>query len=187
MIRSFVAIPIPDNIKKNVQDFIEPLRVHDSSIRWVKPEGIHITLKFLGDVEEERFEREFFPEFTQLLGPFQPITVLIQGVGQFPPHGNPRIFWAGVEKGVQPLVNLAEAVDNFFEPFGFAKEKRKFSAHLTIGRVKQKPSSGFFKTWHKESFPLFGEFVADKVVFYRSELTKSGAVYSVLHEFNLNQ
>lgn len=186
-IRSFVAIPIPDDIKKTVQDWVEPLRKHDSSIRWVRPEGMHLTFKFLGEVEEERFEKEFYPEFTQLLGPFQPITVLVQGIGQFPARGNPRILWAGIEKGVDPLIQLAEAVDNFFEVFGFAKEKRKFSPHLTLARVKKKPSSGFFKAWSREKFPLFGEYVADRVVFFRSELTKQGAVYSVLQEFKLGK
>lgn len=184
-IRSFVAIPIPDNIKKCVQDWVEPFRQHDTSVRWVRPQAMHLTLKFLGQVEEERFEREFYPEFTQLSAPFEPIKLVVRGMGQFPPRGIPRVLWTGLEGDLEPLKKMAEAVDNFFERFGFAKEKRTFSPHLTLARIKQKPSSGFLKKWGEASPPSFGEFVADRVVFYRSELTKAGAIYSVLREFSL--
>lgn len=190
-IRSFVAIPIPDTIKKSVQDWIEPFRRHDSSIRWIKPEGIHLTLKFLGNVEEERFEKEFFFDFKQLCTPFRPIRLVADMVGQFPPRGTPRILWvglsgrAGVAGDLDPLKQLAQSVDNFFERFGFPKEKRAFAPHMTIARIKEKPSSGFLKKWHEVGVVSFGEFVADRVVFYRSELTKTGAVYRVIKEFQL--
>ncbi|MBI4412246.1 MAG: RNA 2',3'-cyclic phosphodiesterase [Deltaproteobacteria bacterium] len=237
-IRSFVAIPIPDNIKKSVQDWVEPFRRHDSSIRWVRPEGIHLTLKFLGEVEEKRFEN-FFSEFTQLLTPFRPIRLSVKEVGQFPPSGTPRILWMGLSGEIDPLKLLVRSVDDFFERFGFPKEKRAFAPHVTIARIKEKPSStlraksptegaqepvtlsafggtaplapqvpqggtasppralrvarsltgssGFLRKWHEAGPVSFGEFVADRVVFYKSELTKGGAVYSVIGEFELGK
>lgn len=184
-IRSFVAIPIPDSIKKSVQDWVAPFRQHDSSIRWIRPEGMHLTLKFLGEVEEKRFEEEFFKNFPQLLGSFQPIKISVRGVGQFPPKGIPHILWVGLDGELDRLKKLVEVVDNFFETVGFAKEKRDFSPHLTLARIKQKPSSGLMKKWKEVSSPTFGEFRADRVVFYRSKLTKGGAIYTVLKKFLL--
>lgn len=184
-IRSFIAVPIPDKIKQSVQDWIVPFITHDTSIKWVRPEGMHLTLKFLGNIEEERFEKEFFVDFPQLLSSFQPIKLTVGGAGEFPPKGIPRVLWLGIGGETEPLKKLAGEVDDFFCRFEFSKEKRSFSPHLTLARIRTKPSSGFLKVWREVESPSFGEFVADQLVFYRSELTKGGAVYSVIRRFPL--
>lgn len=184
-IRSFVAIVFPDDIKAEIHSWVKPLRQHDTSVRWVHSENLHLTLKFLGSVEEDRFENEFYPEFPELLSRFQPIKICLKGIGQFPPQGRPRVLWAGLAEGAELLVKLAGEIDAFFEKFGFISEKRPFRSHLTLARIKQKPSSGFMKVWKGLPAPSFGECIADRVTFYRSELTKEGAVYRVLREFPL--
>lgn len=185
IIRSFVALPIPEEVAKMIRERVEPFRRHDTSIKWLPSEKIHLTLKFLGGVAEEMFEENFFPQFPQLLAPFRPISLATTGRGQFPPRGVPRVLWIGLGGEVELLEKLEVAVEEFFEPIGFPREKRVFHPHLTLARIRQKPSKGFMKAWQEGfSFPEI-QFCVDRVCFYRSELTKGGAVYSVLKEFKL--
>lgn len=187
LIRSFIALTLSDEIKKSVQDWILTLRHHDTSIRWAGREQMHLTLKFLGDVEEQRFEQEFFPVFSQLLSPYMPISLSVEGVGQFPPRGSPRIFWVGLEGEMGPIRELVGQVDEFFERFGFPRERRPFNPHITLARLKSRPSSGMIKVWQESSKIQFGRCLVDRVIFYQSTLTKQGAVYSVIRSFNFGK
>ncbi len=186
-IRSFVAIPLPDTIKKSIQDWMESLQKEAPSIRWKKPESLHVTLKFLGTVEEERFEKEFYPGFSRILAAFDPIKLYAKGTGQFPERGKPPLLWVGISGELDPLKQLAQAVGAFFEGHGFPIEKRSFTPHLTIARLKEKPSSGFLKRWQEAKSVSFGDFIADRVLFFKSIPAKTGSVYTVLREFELKK
>lgn len=184
--RCFVAVPLSLSLRDPLSEWCRSLRRHDSAIRWVAADNLHISLKFLGEVDPEKFDERFLEEFTQLLHPFEPIPLTVGTLGQFPPKGIPRVLWAGVGgEGLSTLHRLATIVEVFFERSGFSKEPRPCLPHITLARLKEKPSSGLLKVWKESATVSFGDFLADRVVLFKSELTKGGAVYSLIREFPL--
>lgn len=184
--RCFVAIPLPASLTGPLFEWCEALRKQDSAVRWIIPDNLHLNLKFLGEVDPEKFDEKFFEGFTQLLHPFEPIPLTVGTLGQFPPKGIPRVLWTGVGgEGLSTLHRLATIVEDFLERSGFSKEPRPFAPHITLARLKTKPSSGLLRAWRESVDAVFGDFVADRIAFFRSELTKGGAIYTVVREFSL--
>jgi len=183
-IRSFVAIPLPEAVKEQIADWMKPLRLQAPDIRWVRPESLHLTIKFLGSVKEERFEREFFPEFSQSLVS-KPLSLTLDHQGQFPHQGSPKILWLGLSGEVDLLQGLAAKTEKFFEGHGFAPENRPFAPHITIARIKEKPSIDFMKLW-ADTLPLTVHFVADSLAFYSSEAGVGGSIYQIIKEFKIS-
>jgi len=184
--RCFVAIPLPPTITGGLSDCCLGFQRHDSAVRWVRAENLHISLKFLGEVDPKKINEKFFEESTQLLAPFEPIPLSVRMLGQFPPKGIPRVFWAGVTgEGVQRLQEFSKTIEDFFERFGLPREGRPYHPHVTLARLKTKPSSGLLRVWKESTDRTFGDFIADCVTLFRSELTKGGAVYNVVREFPL--
>ncbi len=190
-LRAFIAIELPDDIKTHLHTVIQNLRqrVAGPDIKWVAPESIHLTLKFLGHVPTSRVE-----EFQQSLGDIctatPPMWLAIQALGGFPSTRTPRVIWAGLGGDIEPLALLAERIDVAFTELGFPKETRAFTPHLTIARIRQEAT--------RETRTALGaalaeahiargiEFRAVAVSLMRSQLLRSGAVYSRLasHSFD---
>jgi len=179
--RVFIAIDLPNEIRDALREIQRQLRSLTDSVRWVAPESIHITLKFVGEVPDKRVE----DINTALRGlTWKPFTVTVRGVGFFPGTRSPRIFWAGME--APTMKGLAEHLDARMERQGFDKEKRAFRPHITLARAKDSridSSLVLGATEYQEH--NFGSFTVDRVFLFKSTLKPSGAVYEKLKEYLL--
>lgn len=182
--RTFIAIGIPKNIKDKIGVYEEPLRKERAKISWIKPENIHITLKFLGEVEENKIQ-EIYEALKKCVSNQKPFDIEVIGTGGFPNLNRPRIIWVGLKKGSEELKTLAKSIDNELEKLGFRKEKRGFSPHLTVGRVKNIYNIHEFVE-KMNSVEFKGDtFTADEILIMKSDLKPTGAVYTKLHTIKL--
>lgn len=182
--RTFIAIKLEDSIKKSLTTLLEKMRHKGGKIKWVKEEGMHLTLKFLGEIQETKVSEveKILEKITQNSSSF---SIRIKGTGCFPHRRNPRVLWTGVEGGEQ-LVSFHNQLDVELEKIGFEREKREFRPHLTLGRVKSVFSiKEIMDELEKHQDTVFGEMKVNKITFFRSVLKPSGAEYSVLSEFSL--
>jgi RNA 2',3'-cyclic 3'-phosphodiesterase len=179
--RLFIAVELPDDIRRQLADIQQALRPVTDSARWVSPESIHITLKFLGEVPEKQLDNLD----TALIGlSWKPFTVTLRGVGFFPGNRSPRVFWAGLE--APTMQGLAEELDSRMERLGFEKEKRAFRPHITLARARDTRIDSTLVTGAaRYQDHEFGSFTADRVFLFKSTLKSSGSVYEKLKEYLL--
>jgi RNA 2',3'-cyclic 3'-phosphodiesterase len=179
--RVFIAVDVPNEIRKSLGDVQRALRPLSSSARWVAPESIHITLRFLGEVPDKRLD-EINTALTGLT--WKPFTITVHGVGFFPGTRSPRVFWAGME--APTMQGLAEQLDTRMESLGFDKEKRAFRPHITMARAKStRIDSSLVSAAAKYEEHDFGSFPVDRIFLFKSTLKPSGAVHEKLKEYLL--
>lgn len=183
--RIFIAIDLEENIKKELSLLIEKLKRVSKNVKWVKKEGMHLTLKFLGEVAEDNI-----PKIESLLRKTSerhnsfPLHLL--GIGTFPPgKKNPRVLWVGIEENKR-LEAFQAQIEEGLAKLGFPKEKREYHPHLTLGRIKIHSYLGeaLFQL-EKNKEKSFGEMLVRKITFFQSILKPTGAKYKVLSEFKL--
>ncbi|MDH3973376.1 MAG: RNA 2',3'-cyclic phosphodiesterase [Deltaproteobacteria bacterium] len=184
-IRSFIALDLSPSNLLGIKRLQEGLKQRSAGVRWLKTESIHLTLKFLGNINEEKVEalcaalgalRESHSFFH--LSPSR--------VGAFPRLDRPRVIWLGVEGDLDALHSLWRDVEAGCFMAGFEKEKRPFSPHLTLGRVKDfKKAAGLDKALEGMGSFAFEPFRIDAVHLYRSELRPEGAHYTKIKSFPL--
>ena len=179
--RCFIAIEIPETIRKSVGDIIEILKKSGSDVKWVKPENIHITIQFLGETEESLIAA-IKESLEKILAPHHPFYIKITDAGCFPDGRRPRIIWVGMEES-QNLIRLYKDVANGMTRFGYQKEERAFTPHITIGRVKSQRNMGeLLKRLDEFKGRSIAEFEVQKITLMKSELKPSGAKYYSLAE-----
>ena len=185
-IRTFLAIEIPGEILDQFERIQYRLgRSMTGVIRWAKPESIHLTLKFFGNITERdiRSIRDALEPRARALGP---VDLSIGTLGVFPNLNRPRVLWVGVTKGMQELAALQAQVETALEAAGFAREERPFRPHLTIGRMKgERRIDGLDKAVEEHRDFAAGSFTAKEMVLFRSDLKPAGPVYTPLATFNL--
>lgn len=181
--RTFIAIDLEKELKKNLSLLVTNLEKGRKNIKWVEWKGMHLTIKFLGEISEEKVG-EVEDILKKISGMYKPFPLKLKGTGYFPPEKkNPRVIWVGVEEE-KTLLSLQDQLERELEKIGFPPEKRKFHPHLTLGRVKF--TSGLQETLeelerHRDS--NFGEMIVRKMTFFQSTLKPSGAEYTVISEF----
>ena len=133
--RTFLAIPLPENVRQVVYGFVQNEAKKDLPIKWVAYENLHITLRFLGEIDMDMKARvvQVVAGVCRKCSPFR---AQLRGLGCFPGSRNPRVLWLGVDEGSQALCDLDGLLEKGFVPLGFKEEKR-FHPHLTIGRIKK--------------------------------------------------
>ncbi len=184
-IRSFIAIPLRAEIIFRIGKTQKELRTLSADVKWVNPQSIHLTLKFLGNIEEKKVE-EITQGIQEGIKGFKPWPVMVKNMGAFPSLRNPRVVWIGIEDQVGQLVKLQNEIEKEMSKLGFEEEKRPFSAHLTLGRVRSpKGKDELAKYLLDERERDFGEIRVERVIFFKSELKPTGAVYTILKEFTL--
>jgi 2'-5' RNA ligase len=185
MIRAFVALELPDTARRVLTDLQGALRRELSAVRWVRPGGIHLTLKFLGDIPEGQVD-PIGQTLQSAASAKGPLKLVVKGLGVFPGVRKARVIWAGLGGETADLVALQQTVDAALEPLGFARERRRFKAHLTLGRFKKAPRVPVLVSVLERcsAYPPC-ELTLDRVVLYRSELRPQGARYSPLMEVPL--
>jgi len=191
MVRLFLAISLPEKVKSRLAALQEELAQSRADVRWVRPEGIHLTLKFFGNVPESMIER-LAEETRRVIQKERPgvIRLGLKGLGAFPGGRKPpRVVWAGLEGDLIPLAKLQRALEEAFTKLGFEAEKRAFVPHVTLGRVKsprrvEKLRQALSSRQEEEFFPP-EEIEIKELVLYQSILKPSGAVYIPLRRFPL--
>jgi 2'-5' RNA ligase len=133
--RIFIAVDLPASIKAEVSTFQGALGQTRASIRWTRPESLHLTLKFLGGIGEVRLS-EILNVVQKVSARHRQMTLCLTGIGVFPHLRNPRIFWVGLGGETDKYVSLAEEIDLNLSALGFPREERSYKPHLTIGRFK---------------------------------------------------
>jgi len=186
-IRSFIAIEVPQALKSRMDELQRELRRTNADVKWVRPEGIHLTLKFLGSIRQEDVER-ISQSIAPAIAGWEPFEVRVQGMGCFPNPRNPRVVWLGMEWGKEILTSLQEAVERKMAEMSFPREDRPFSPHLTLGRVRSPRGKGeLAQAIEKHRETDVGAFQVRKIFLFRSELRPSGAIYTKLREFPLRK
>ena len=179
--RIFIAVDLPNELRKELSTLQRELQPLTDTARWVAPESIHITLKFIGEVPEKRIE-DIDAALTGLT--WKPFTLTVRGVGFFPGNRSPRVFWAGME--APTMQDLSEQLDSRMEPRGFEKEKRAFRPHITLARARDsRLDSSLVTAAAQYAEREFGSFPVDRIFLFKSILKPSGAVYERLKEYPL--
>lgn len=174
MIRSFVAIEIP--LTADLANLLDRLKKSGSRLSVPRAEGVHITIKFLGDVQEDRMDR-ILTILREAASSHSRFEAKVRGTGAFPSPRNPRVLWVGIEDG-GAMGRLAESVDKNLAEMGFEREKRPFTPHVTVARVKS--SSGIeraIEILNEYETTEFGSFTVADMKLKKSTLTPSGSIY----------
>jgi RNA 2',3'-cyclic 3'-phosphodiesterase len=188
-IRSFIALDLNKEILNIIEESTFKLRKSSNLlIRWVDIQNIHLTLKFLGDVEEKDIAQiESILRETAIL--FKPFIISIKGFGAFPNKIRPRVIWVGIE-GVTDLLKMQETIDERLTELGFQKEERPFSPHLTLGRVMKSATTIDIQKISQQIQQIqvgnLGVVEIDAVNLYKSDLYPTGPVYSRLKSIKLS-
>jgi RNA 2',3'-cyclic 3'-phosphodiesterase len=189
-LRTFVALPLSEEIHEQLAGVQRRLKRTDpgGSVRWVDPSSIHLTLHFLGDILPERVEpvRAALSVVARNVTPFE---FQVGNLGAFPNTGRPRVVWVGVQDTSSWLRLLHDAVNEALANLGFTPDKRGFSPHLTLGRVRRNAERGDVRalgqTIAETEIGMLGTVQAREMVFFRSVLKPTGAEYTPLHTFRL--
>ena len=183
--RLFVAAEIPKELRERLGRLQEVLRSLPLSVRWTSPQGVHFTLRFLGEVGIERLEM-----IAAVLRPVAasqpPLSLEAGGVGTFPEKGvNPRVIWAGIRGEVEAAVRLQDSIDGGLETIGLAREERPFRPHLTLGRARgpaRGPCRPILERYVSEQL---GSFRVGDIVLFESRLSPEGPSYRPIERFPL--
>ncbi len=193
--RIFIGIDIDDEIRTRMARFLDGVRGFAPDVRWVNPESLHITLKFIGEQKAEQVEA-ICERLRQIQGP--QFDIRFDGYGFFPTAKAPRVFWVGIKSGPQ-LAKVADEIDRAMAELGIEREQRAFSPHLTLARAaggsgspkwrKSDRTNSAFAVLDKrlEAMPAldFGTMTAREFVLYQSQLSPKGSKYTKLHRYPL--
>ena len=177
MTRLFIAVDAPDDVRDRLAALKRPLE----GARWVPREQLHLTLRFIGDADDNRLQ-----EIKDALKDVQiaPFSVALSGVGQFPKSGRAHVIWAGLSP-TQEVTALAAAIEDALERAGLEREQRKFSPHLTLARLKEAPQPEV-KRFLEEQRGLSSDlFTIDHFHLYASALSPKGATHAVVESYAL--
>lgn len=184
MIRAFLAFDISEEVKKNLASFMEPLRSQTAGVKWVEPQNLHVTIKFFGNIDEEKILPAIQKTIEENCGDGKPVTLTCEGIGCFPTWHAPRIIWAGLKGETQSLITFQSQLEEAFAKLGFEKENREFKMHLTLGRIKGPlKNRNWLRTLETLATQDFGRTAIDHLTLYKSQLTKGGPIYTSLKEF----
>lgn len=178
--RLFIAVNVDPALRPALAAIQGKLKATRAPVSWVKPENLHFTLKFLGEVSEAHLPplRDAIRRTGVGVRPF---SLSLAGVGRFPPKGRPRVIWVGVEQGADEMEKLRERIDEILLPLGFPREDRPFRPHLTLGRVKSggrlDPLADGLRS---AAVDRVGQMEVERVELMQSQLHPAGAIYTSL-------
>lgn len=184
--RCFIALDLPIDIKKQINHIINIASPLSKDIKWVPYDNIHLTLKFLGEVNETLI-KEIEKRLRDICSGNEPFSINVRGIGAFPNEKVPNVLWVGIEQS-ENLRALFKTIDHAISELGFEREKRKHSPHLTIGRVKDKKDVlRAIKALNEFRDKSFGTAYISEVHLMRSVLKLTGAEYSKISSFKLQR
>jgi 2'-5' RNA ligase len=182
-LRAFIAFRLPDPIVVFIRELQAELkRRPELRLKWVRPESIHLTLKFLGNIRPEAVD-PIAAVMDETAAACPPLSLSAKGLGAFPTPKKARVVWLGLSGETHPLIGLQKELDRRLEPLGFPRETRPFKAHLTMGRAKGRVDpQALVEAITAGAESASPEFPADRLILFKSDLKPDGAVYTPLHE-----
>jgi len=186
--RAFIAIELPQDIKNAISRLQSKLKASGADVKWVAPSNIHLTLKFLGEIDDKTKDGICIL-LKEIAARTQIFTIRLGGLGAFPNIRSPRIIWIGLALGHDQTKTIVDELENNLEKYGISRETKPFSSHITIGRIRspknmQQLTRGLSEMETKGSEES-GEFKAGKITLYKSTLLPQGPIYEVIQEANL--
>lgn len=182
MVRAFIAISCPDELKKAILEIQKSINKF-GRMRLVEPENIHMTLKFLGNVDDNKLNELI--NALDFISNNKKFEVSLKGVGAFPGPGYVRVLWLGVDKGSDRIQMIQKGIDDKLESYGFKKDNR-FHPHFTLARVKSIDKENIKRFLQENSDLEFGKFLIRRIDLMGSKLSPTGPTYSVTHTFELH-
>ncbi len=180
-LRCFVAISLPGELKVRISGIQERLKPAGADVSWTRLEGMHLTLKFFGEIEEDRV-RKIVKGLEAAVDGIPPFTLTVSGMGMFPDVRRPRVVWIGLKEEGDNLVRLQKGVEEELKNMGFPAEDRRFTPHITLGRARSNNNMDkLLKLIEEEKAAELGSFSVSEVHLIKSELKPSGAVYTDIH------
>jgi len=181
-IRAFIAVEINNQVKQKISNLISILKKSDSDAKWATEDQMHLTLKFLGNVNKDKIQ-EISDAMSVISNNFKSFAVSFSEIGAFPDTSHPRVIWLGIDKGAKDLKMLNDKTEAALKKLGFAEESREFEPHLTLARIRSsKNISNLIKLIGEISCDIGDEVPIHKLTLFQSSLNPKGAVYSVLLE-----
>ncbi|MEW5802220.1 MAG: RNA 2',3'-cyclic phosphodiesterase [bacterium] len=183
-IRSFVALAIDAKIQKEIgcvqEQLIKSAQKTACRVSWVKPETIHLTVKFLGDIPLSEVKAILNALQTAAQG-ISAFALQIEGLGVFPSQRNPRVIWVGISEGIESLRVMQPRVEQELAALGFPREKKKFNPHLTLGRIRSSEGAAALgEVLSTIPHPVFSRSIIQDIRLMKSDLRPTGAVYTEL-------
>lgn len=186
LIRTFIAIEIPDTFKQEVDRLIVKLKHYAPEVRWVRAANLHFTLRFLGDVDEVNIPK-LSDSLNNRLNNQNTFKIKLSGLGCFPNMKRPRVIWLGAAGDMDSLKQTANQVETACRDTGFGKGDKSFSAHLTIGRIKQPRELEPLINKLNEIEFTSDDFEVERVTIFRSDLSPRGPKYTSLAKIFLSR
>jgi len=190
-IRSFIAIELPEGVRAGLRKIQADLKSPGHNfVKWVSPESIHLTLKFLGNISPQKVA-DISKVIEDASVGVSPFNLTVSGVGAFPNLRRPRVLWVGVDGELDKLVALQQRIDSGLGSLGFAPEARPFTPHLTLARLREGTSPDNLREFGtliaKKPMTAGYDFVVTSINLMKSMLLPSGAVYSCLTKVELKR
>jgi len=183
--RTFIALELSNEVKNELSRLQTELKKTGAEIKWVNPENIHLTIKFLGNIASDKIERikKILDETSSRSAPFK---ISLFRLGAFPSLDRPRVIWAGIDRGCAEVEKIAGIMEEKFGVAGFEKNDRPFSAHLTLGRVRSGKNIPGLKKAISAVEVRPGSCLIKHIGFFQSTLTPRGSIYTPLHAAELS-
>jgi 2'-5' RNA ligase len=186
-IRSFLAFELPPEIKMVVTGVYEDSRRSRLDVRWVRPEGIHLTVVFMGNIKTEELEA-MGNGIGRVCSDFSPFQIALKGIGCFPSSRNPRVVWLGLAGDVERMSRFRDRLQRQLLAFGIQEEKRPLKPHLTLGRFKKalRDEGSLRKLMETHKELASPECTVGELVLFKSDLNRGGAVYTKMLSWPLS-
>lgn len=188
--RTFIAIELAEPVRETLARIQSHLKYAGADVKWVDKDNIHLTLKFLGEIDETKCEK-VKSALDEIAKDFRPFELSLKDIGAFPNIEFPRVIWVGLDKGAKESTEIAEKIDAALSKIRFQEETRPFAAHLTIGRVRSSKNKEALKE-KIQSYtpdpkphtlnPIPYEQLITSIILFQSTLTPKGPIYTKLHE-----
>jgi 2'-5' RNA ligase len=186
--RIFIAIELNEEMHNKLAAIQSKLKPAGADVKWVEPQNIHLTLKFLGETPPEKIEK-IKNTLDAIAANTNTFNISLSQIGAFPNINSPRVIWVGIKDVGAPcnVTLLASEIENELAKLGFPKEDRPFSAHLTLGRVRSPKDRERLKEQITSSATLWRDFAmtVSTITLFQSTLTPKGPIYTALHKSNL--
>ena len=183
--RTFVAIGLPERLREQIEALSGELRRCDADVRWVAPSSMHLTLKFLGEIQPRELS-DIDEVLRKIAASASPTGARLRGMGSFPHLRRPRVIWIGIEPDDDRLAALHSSLDEALQKVGFPREKKGFRPHLTMGRVRSgRGKSSLIEAIESNAEVDLGNLRIDEVTLFESDLTRQGAIYTALGRYRL--
>jgi len=184
LVRAFIAVEFSPEAREEFVRVEEVFKKAGADVKWVEPENVHITLKFLGNIPEEKIA--YFAEKVEkaafLTRSFE---MVLEGTGAFPGWGYPKVIWIGIGEGNKEIKGLAKSVEDVLAEEGFEKENRPFSPHVTIGRVRTGKNRSRLKEIAESLEIKAVTSSVSRIILFRSDLSPKGPAYTPLATIDL--